>query len=141
MLNEKRKEELIKFTQKMIQAQSYSGHEDKVVEEMKKFCADHKFTDIHVDKYGNCICHIKGSRPGQKILFDGHMDTVPVPDPSKWDHDPFGAEIVDGKMYGRGTSDMKGALSAMLAAAAYYAEDLNYDFPGDIYVAGAVHEE
>ncbi len=141
MLNEKRKEELIKFTQKMIQAQSYSGHEDKVVEEMKKFCADHKFTDVHVDKYGNCICHIKGSKPGDKILFDGHMDTVPVPDPSKWDHDPFAAEIVDGKMYGRGTSDMKGALSAMLAAAAYYAEDLNYDFPGDIYVAGAVHEE
>ena len=46
-----------------------------------------------------------------------------------------------GKMYGRGTSDMKGALSAMLAAASYYAEDLNYDFPGDIYVAGVVHEE
>ena len=44
-------------------------------------------------------------------------------------------------MYGRGTSDMKGALSAMLAAALYYAEDANYGFPGDIYVAGVVHEE
>ncbi len=44
-------------------------------------------------------------------------------------------------MYGRGTSDMKGALSAMLAAALYYAEDADYDFPGDIYVAGVVHEE
>ena len=69
------------------------------------------------------------------------MDTVPVPDKTKWDHDPFGAEIVDGRMYGRGTSDMKGALSAMLAAALYYAEDADYDFPGDIYVAGVVHEE
>ena len=36
---------------------------------------------------------------------------------------------------------MKGALSAMLAAALYYAEDANYGFPGDIYVAGVVHEE
>lgn len=141
MLTDKRTEELVSFTQKMIQAPSYSGQESKVVEEMKAFCNEHHFTDIHVDKYGNCICHIKGSKPGPKILFDGHMDTVPVGDPSTWQHDPFGAEIVDGKMYGRGTSDMKGALSAMLAAASYYAEDLNYDFPGDIYVAGVVHEE
>ena len=141
MLNEKRKEELISLTQKMVQAPSYSGQENLVVNVMKKFCDEHKFTDIHVDKYGNCICHIKGSKPGPKILFDGHMDTVPVPDKTKWEHDPFGAEIVDGKMYGRGTSDMKGALSAMLSAAVYYAEDANFDFPGDIYVAGVVHEE
>ena len=130
MLNEKRAEELLALTTKMIQAPSYSGQENLVVDVMKKFCDEHKFTDIHVDRYGNCICHIKGS-----------MDTVPVPDKTKWDHDPFGAEIVDGRMYGRGTSDMKGALSAMLAAALYYAEDADYDFPGDIYVAGVVHEE
>lgn len=141
MLNKEREEQLVSFCQKMIQAQSYSGHEDKVVEEMKKFCEETGFTDVHVDKYGNCICHIKGKKDGPKILFDGHMDTVPVPDASAWDHDPFGAEIVDGKMYGRGTSDMKGALSAMIAAAIYYAKDCDYDFPGDIYVAGVVHEE
>lgn len=109
MLNEKRAEELLALTTKMIQAPSYSGQENLVVDVMKKFCDEHKFTDIHVDRYGNCICHIKGSKPGPKILFDGHMDTVPVPDKTKWDHDPFGAEIVDGRMYGRGTSDMKGA--------------------------------
>lgn len=141
MLNEKRKEELIAFTQKMIKAKSYSGNEKPVTEEMKRFCDKHHFTDIHIDRYGNCICHIKGRKPGPRVLFDGHMDTVPVPDATKWDHDPFGAEIIDGKMYGRGTSDMKGALSAMLAAAAYYAEDLKDDFSGDIYVAGVCHEE
>ncbi len=106
MLNEKRAEELLALTTKMIQAPSYSGQENLVVDVMKKFCDEHKFTDIHVDRYGNCICHIKGSKPGPKILFDGHMDTVPVPDKTKWDHDPFGAEIVDGRMYGRGTSDI-----------------------------------
>ena len=141
MLTEERKKELIAFTQKMIQAKSYSGHEQDVVKTMEEFCKKHNFTDVHHDKYGNCICHIKGKKPGEKILFDGHMDTVPVADPTKWNHDPFGAEIVDGKMYGRGTSDMKGALSAMLAAAAYYAEDLGDDFAGDIYVAGVCHEE
>ena len=80
MLNEKRAEELLALTTKMIQAPSYSGQENLVVDVMKKFCDEHKFTDIHVDRYGNCICHIKGSKPGPKILFDGHMDTVPVPD-------------------------------------------------------------
>lgn len=141
MLGKEREDQLIAFCQKMIQAKSYSGEEDKVVEVMKEFCKETGFTDVHVDKYGNCICHIKGKQPGPKVLFDGHMDTVPVPDPSGWEHDPFGAEIVDGKMYGRGTSDMKGALSSMLAAASYYAKDCDYEFAGDIYVAGVVHEE
>lgn len=141
MMTQQRNQDLIAFCQRMIQAKSYSGEEQDVVAEMKAFATDNGFTDVHVDRYGNCICHIKGSKPGPKILFDGHMDTVPVPDASVWAHDPFGAEIVDGKMYGRGTSDMKGALSAMMAAAAWYAQDCKGDFAGDIYVAGVVHEE
>lgn len=141
MLTKEREEKLTAFTRRMIQAKSYSGQEDKVAAEMKRFCEEEGFTDVHIDKYGNCICHIKGKKPGPKLLFDGHMDTVPVPDETAWEHDPFGGEIIDGKMYGRGTSDMKGALSAMLAAAIYYAKDCDYDFAGDIYVAGVVHEE
>lgn len=141
MLGKTREQQVIGLCQKLIQAKSYSGEEQDVVGVMKAFCTSAGFTDVHVDSYGNCICHIQGSRSGPKVLFDGHMDTVPVPDTGVWTHDPFGAEIVDGRMYGRGTSDMKGAISAMLMAAAYYAADCNYDFPGDIYVAGVVHEE
>src|SRR5262245_32304123 len=44
---------------------------------------------------------------GKAILLESHMDVVPT-DPSRWSHDPFGAEIADGKMWGRGTIDMKG---------------------------------
>ena len=141
MLDESRKEQLLIFCRKLVQTQSYSGQEGRVAKEIEAFCNANGYHDIHIDRYGNCICHIKGSRPGPRILFDGHMDTVPVPDPSAWAHDPFGAEIVDGRMYGRGTSDMKGALSAMLAAASFFARDCEYDFAGDIYVAGVVHEE
>ena len=46
----------------------------------------------------------KAAVQGPKCFFDGHIDTVPVPDTGVWTHDPFGAEIVDGRMYGRGTS-------------------------------------
>jgi len=141
MLNERRKETVLALCRAMIQSRSYSGEESGVVAVMREFCTRHGYDDVHTDRYGNCICRIKGSRPGRKILFDGHMDTVPVPDPGKWDCDPFAAEIQDGRMYGRGTSDMKGALAAMLAAAAFYAEDCGGDFPGELYVSGIVHEE
>ena len=48
---------------------------------------------------------------------------------------------MDGKIYGRGTSDMKGAVAAMACAAANYAKATNKDFAGEIYVAVVVHEE
>ena len=135
------KEQLTALCERMVKIQSYRGHEEGVAQEMRDFWQANGYTDVYVDSYGNCICHIKGIRPGPRILFDGHMDTVPVPDPSKWSHDPFGAEIENGRMYGRGTSDMKGALSAMLYAAVRFAKDCGGDFAGDIYVAGVVHEE
>ena len=66
----------------------------------------------------------KGKRKGKTILFDGHIDTVPVPDPSKWEHDPFGGELTGGKIFGRGASDMKGALSAMVGRRRFFCRGL-----------------
>ncbi|MEG1943212.1 MAG: YgeY family selenium metabolism-linked hydrolase [Angelakisella sp.] len=141
MLTQERQDKVIELCQSLIRQKSYSGEEKGVAEELKKFFTQAGFDEITVDGYGNIIGKIKGKRPGKKLLFDGHMDTVPVTDPSVWDCDPFAAEIKDGKMYGRGTSDMKGALSAMAAAAANFAKDNDKDFAGEIYVAGVVHEE
>lgn len=54
------------------------------------------------------LARLKGDGSGGKsILLESHMDVVPA-DASRWSHDPFGAEIADGKMWGRGTIDMKG---------------------------------
>ncbi len=140
MLNEIRKEELTGLCQELLRNPSVSGEEQHVVEAMKKAFKELGYDDCVVDKYGNVIGHIKGNKPGKKILFDGHIDTVPVDD-SKWKFAPYGGEIVDGKIYGRGASDMKGQVSAMMAACAYFAKDTNRDFEGDLYVAGVVHEE
>jgi len=57
----------------------------------------------------------EGSR---RLMFEGHTDVVTPGDESIWQYDPFGAEIVDGRMYGRGTNDTKGNLAAMLIAMA-----------------------
>ncbi len=141
MLNEQRKEELIKICQELIRNQSLSGEEENVALAIKNSFEELGYDECFIDSYGNIIGHIKGKREGKKILFDGHIDTVPVPDDTKWTHAPFSGERVDGKIYGRGTSDMKGQLSAMMAAASFFAKDTNKDFAGDIFVAGVVFEE
>jgi len=53
------------------------------------------------------LARLKGTGPARPLLLLNHMDVVPT-DPARWQHDPFAAEIVDGKMWGRGTIDMKG---------------------------------
>lgn len=141
MLNQERKNEVVDICRELISHYTVSGNEKGVVEAIKGRFEKMGFDDVQIDKYGNVIGHIKGSKPGKKILLDGHIDTVPVPDKTQWKHDPFAGEIEDGKIYGRGTSDMKGQVSAMIAAASYFAKDINKDFAGDIYVAGVVQEE
>ncbi|MCQ8213056.1 YgeY family selenium metabolism-linked hydrolase [Cetobacterium somerae] len=141
MLTKKREEFVIKFLQEMIQQPSNSGKESGVVEVIRKNLLDMGYDSVHIDKFGNVIGCIKGNKPGKKILFDGHIDTVPVQGREKWKHDPYGGTISDGKLYGRGTSDMKGQTAAFMVASAYFAEDCKKDFAGEIYVAGVVHEE
>jgi len=141
MLSQKRCEEVVALCQSLIQAKSYSGQEDRAAAILQESMRSMGFDEVRVDCYGNVIGCIKGKREGKKILFDGHIDTVPVTDESAWEFPPFAAEIHDGKIYGRGTSDMKGSVAAFVCAAANYAGDTGRDFPGEIYVAGVVHEE
>jgi len=62
------------------------------------------------------LARLKGNGTGGKaILLESHMDVVPT-DPARWKQDPFGAEIADGKMWGRGTIDMKGIGTSYLYA-------------------------
>lgn len=141
MLNNEQKEAVIELCQKLVRIRSYSGEEEGVGKALLDFFEDNGFDEVMRDKYGNVIGVIKGKRPGKKILFDGHIDTVPVENEEKWTHNPFLAEICDGKIYGRGTTDMKGAVAAMACAAANFAAQCDRDFPGEIVVAGVVHEE
>ncbi|MDF2674534.1 MAG: peptidase [Clostridiales bacterium] len=132
---------LIELCRQLIQIPSLSGEEGKLAKRLKEIYIELGFDEVFIDEYGSIITCIRGENPGTKILFDAHIDTVPVTDPSKWKHNPFGAEIEDGKIYGRGTSDMKGALSAMIAATKSFLEKYKKNFNGEIYIAGVVHEE
>ena len=91
---------------------------------------------VETDRFGGVIGVRTGRRPGPTLLLDAHLDTVPVADPSEWTHDPFGAEIDAGRLWGRGSADTKGSLAAMLCAA----EALD-DVPGTLLVSASVCEE
>ncbi|PKM85483.1 MAG: hypothetical protein CVU86_01410 [Firmicutes bacterium HGW-Firmicutes-11] len=84
----------------------------------------------------NLIARVKGHGKRAPIVVIAHCDTVPLGE--GWTHDPLGAEIEDGKMYGRGTSDMKAGVAAALYA---LKEVKNEMLPGDFVVAVSVDEE
>ena len=63
----------------------------------------------------NLIARLEGSGEAPPFLMQGHVDVVPTSD-QVWERDPFGGEIVDGFMWGRGTLDMKGAVVMMIHA-------------------------
>lgn len=60
---------------------------------------------------------LQGAADGPALVLNGHLDTVPIDDRSRWTTDPFGGEIRDGFMYGRGSVDMKGGLAVAIAVA------------------------
>lgn len=71
-------------------------------------------------------------RAGPCLVFAGHTDVVPPGDEAAWRHDPFGAVIEDGWLYGRGAVDMKGGVAAALAAARAFVAERGPDFGGSI---------
>lgn len=60
---------------------------------------------------------LRGAGGGRSLIFNGHIDTVPVGDARAWSADPWGGEVQTGRLYGRGACDMKGGVAAMTAAA------------------------
>lgn len=64
---------------------------------------------------------LRGSGAGPTLVLNGHMDTVPIDDPTMWSVDPFGGEVRDGYMWGRGACDMKAGLTSAIAVAHYLA--------------------
>jgi len=77
----------------------------------------------------NFFARLGSSSP--HILFCGHMDVVPSGDEGAWTHPPFAGDIADGKIYGRGASDMKGNIAAFIAALSLFLKQ-NPSFKGSI---------
>jgi putative selenium metabolism hydrolase len=129
---------LTQFARSLVQTRSLTGEEGPVVQlilaEMRALGYDRAWADAN----GSAIGIIEGAQPGQTVLLDAHCDTVGIAPGSTWNRKPFGGEIDGGYLYGRGSADMKGALAAMIHAAA--AAD-RAQLAGRVAVSATVMEE
>jgi succinyl-diaminopimelate desuccinylase len=94
------------------------GDEVECLSWLASFLRDTGF-EVKLQHFGerrcNLIATLAGSAPGKPLAFTGHLDTVPLGN-AQWKFDPFAGEIADGKLYGRGSSDMKAAIAAFTVA-------------------------
>ncbi len=77
---------------------------------------------------------------GRSLMFNGHMDTMPVSEAALWKHPPHGAVVEDGRLYGLGAADMKGGLVASVMAVKAL-RDAGIGLPGDVIIASVADEE
>jgi succinyl-diaminopimelate desuccinylase len=127
----------VELLRSLVRAASPSGRERPAVEAFAGAMRDLGFDRVEVDLAGNAIGTIARG-PGPTLVFNGHLDTVPTGDPAAWPVDPLAGELVDGRVWGRGSVDMKGALAAMAVAARLAADE---GFRGTLVVSGMVQEE
>lgn len=88
----------------------------------------------------NVIGIWKGTGGGKSLILNSHIDSVTVEPLEEWTHDPFGSEIIDGRMYGRGVSDDKGGIVAAMEAVRCLI-DLGITLRGDVILESVVNEE
>ncbi len=138
MLSKTQQEEVISFAQEIIRINSLSGEEKAVAVAIRAKMQALDYDDVKIDPYGNVIGARAGKHPGPRILFDSHMDVVEVQDPDKWTIPPFSGAIKDGKIWGRGASDMKGPLAAAVVTLGLVPRE---EIHGTLIVSTSVHEE
>ncbi len=129
-------EDQIQFLQQMIRIPSVTGNEgpiqnfmaqtlremglevDSFVPSLKELQKHPAFVAPAQDYDGrpNVVGILKGTGGGKSLLFNGHIDVIPEGSLDNWEHQPWSADIENGKMYGRGTSDMKSGAAAMTMA-------------------------
>jgi succinyl-diaminopimelate desuccinylase len=88
----------------------------------------------------NIVARLDGGLPGKRLILNGHLDTYPIGNAEDWTQDPLGGEIIDGKLYARGSADMKGADAALIECLRIFAEHMR-PFPGEIVLVLGGDEE
>lgn len=128
----------VKFLRKLVKESSVSGQEAGAVKlaaaEMRRL----GFDDVWQDETGTLIGVLKGQLPGRRVIFDAHLDVVPVTTAAAWQCPPFSGDLQDGRVWGRGACDNKGSLAAMIIGLAAVPRS---ELSGSVYVVGSVGEE
>ena len=132
------KKDLVQFAQDLIRIQSLSGQEGEVIRVIEKKMIALGYDEVVIDSMGNLLGRIGDG--DKTLLFDSHVDTVDVRDEDEWEYPPFSGAIVDGRLHGRGSVDMKSAAAASIYAGVL-ARDLGFTAGKTVYVSCSVFEE
>jgi len=133
------RDQLINFCQRLVCTPSLSGQEEAVAALIRAEMERLGYDDVWVDQVGNVMGMIHGAG-GPTVMLNCHMDQVDIGDATRWSHAPFGGDIKDGVIWGRGASDTKGAIATQVYAVGLM-KATGCQFPGDVYVTCVVHEE
>ena len=143
-LVEIKKDDLLNLCSDIIRIPSVNPPGD--TDEMVQFICDYlKSHNIEYEiasgdgKTKNILARL-GKKGGRVLILNGHCDVVPVGNLDRWDFDPFCGDIKDGKILGRGTSDMKGGLTGLLFAMGVLADN-NIDLNGEVLLTVVPDEE
>lgn len=131
-------EQVVACCRDLVRAKSMAGQEREAAAVAERWMRQLGYDEVRVDQYGSVIGRIQGAHAGPHLHFDGHLDTVPATTPEQWQHAPFGGEIAEGKLWGRGATDMKGPLAAMICATATVDRSTLH---GSVTVSASVAEE
>lgn len=135
------KEEYIKIFSDVLKIKTENGNEKEVALYLKDLLSKHNIESTLLEfaaGRANLVAEISNGE-GKTIGISGHMDVVSAGDESKWTHNPYEADIENGVIWGRGTSDMKSGLVALTLAFIELAESKN--FKGKIRLMATVGEE
>ncbi len=116
-------DETVQHLSRLIQARSVNppGDEISAIQVVRDILEREGFpgTDYQilesVPRRANLVARLRGDGSERPLLLTGHVDVVPV-EPEHWSHDPFGGEVIDGYVWGRGALDMKSAVAMFLQA-------------------------
>lgn len=129
------------LTAQLIRCPSVTPEEGGAIILLEELLSQHGFVCTRIERGGisNLFARWGAGKNGRTFGFNGHTDVVPIGDPDAWTVDPFGAEIKDGFMYGRGATDMKSGVAAFVAAAIDFVHDTPPD--GSIVITITGDEE
>lgn len=129
---------IIEFAQQLIQIKSYSGCEEEAIKLVERKMIALGYDEVVIDKMGNVLGKIGNG--AKSILLDSHVDTVEVNDESEWEVPPFSGAVLNGRLHGRGSVDMKSSVAASIYAGAL-AKNLGFFEGKTVYVSTTVFEE
>jgi len=137
-LTDAQQEQVITLTSELVRAESLAGQERQAVEVAARWMRSLGYDEVRTDEYGSLVGKRQGSGPGKSLHFDGHIDVVAATTPDAWRYPPFSGQIADGRIWGRGATDMKGPLAAMICALGFLPRQA---FRGTLSMSASVGEE